>query len=457
MTLTTPNLADRVSGTVVTPDHPRYDDARAAWNLLYTHRPAVVVEAASTQDVVEAVRHAADIGAKVAVQATGHGVTSLADDAVLVLTTCLDHLEVDAEAWTATVGAGVKWSRVLAAAQEVGLAPLLGSSPDVGAVGYTLGGGFGWLGRRYGLSADHVRSFTVVLADGSVVRTSDEENAELFWALRGAGAGSLGVVVEMEIDLVPVTKVYAGNIFYPLEMAADVFGFYTDWTADITEEMTSSISLAAFPAMDEVPEPMRGKAFVIVRGCHSGELADGEALVDQWRRWAPPAIDMWGPLPFDQAGLISNEPTDPMPGVSSARWLRGLEPDQIEPMLEALAPGTAGPSPLLMVEIRHAGGAVARPNPSASYAARGSERLVQAVGLAFGPEMAADAVSRIERLWAGLDDHVDEGAYLNFLEGDERVDHTRDAFDTDTWNRLVAVKRTVDPDGTFDHGLALTD
>lgn len=457
MTLTSHSLADRVEGSVITPDHPRYDEARAAWNLLFTHRPAVVVEAAGVHDVVEAVRYAREIGAKVAVQATGHGVVTLADDAVLVLTKGLDRLDIDAEAWTATVGAGVKWDPVLEAAQAVGLAPLLGSSPDVGAVGYTLGGGFGWLGRRYGLALDHVRSFTVVLADGSVVTASDEEHTDLFWALRGAGAGSLGIVVEMEIDLVPVTKVYAGNLFYPIEMAAEVFDFYTTWTSDMTDDMTSSISLAAFPALDIVPEPLQGRAFAIVRGCHSGDPAEGAALVDQWREWTTPEFDMWGPMTFDQAGLISNDPVDPMPGVSSGRWLRGLEPAVLDAMLAAMAPGEDGPSPVLMVEIRHVGGAVARPNPGAAYAARGSERLIQAVGLGFTPEMVTDTVARIGALWTALGDHTDEGAYLNFLEGDEKAGMARGAFDPETWARLVATKHTVDPDGVFGHGLPLVD
>lgn len=449
-------LVDQVDGTVIGPGDPPYDDARQGWNLAYTHRPALIVDATSVGDVVATVRYAASQGLTVAVQATGHGVTAPADDAVLLLTRRLDHVQIHPATATATVGGGATWAPVLAAAQKEGLAPLVGSSPHVGAVGYTLGGGFGWLGRRYGLAADHVRSFTVVRADGWVVHASATSHPELFWALRGGGAGSLGVVVEMEIDLMPVATVYAGNLLYPLESAADVFDFYATWSADLPTSITSAFNITTFPPLDIVPEPLRGRTFAIVRGCHCGDMAEATALIDRWRRWRAPAIDLFGPMPFAEMAAISQDPVDPVPAISSGRWVTGLDPTVLEAMLEAVS-GGGQPSPILFTEARHAGGAIADAVPGASYAARGSDWLLQVVGMLPDRQAADDATHRVRRLWDRLESRIPAtGAYLNFTEGAERLQQTRQAFDTTTWDRLVAVKQDVDPGGLFAHGLHLS-
>jgi hypothetical protein len=457
MTMTHPlaALGSRLDGAAISPGDPNYDRARAAWNLHFDHRPAVVVEAASVADVVEAVRYANDNDLPIAIQATGHGVTSLADGAVLIKTGKLDYVAIDPESRTARVGGGVTWGPVLAAAQEHGLAPLLGSSPGVGAVGYTLGGGFGWLGRKYGLAVDHVRSFKVVLADASVIVASDAENTDLFWALRGAGIGSLGVVVEMEVDLFPVTEVYAGNLLYPVEVAREAFELYTRWSADLPDEMTTAFTVMNFPPVEMVPPPLRGQSFAIIRGCHSGDLAEAGALVDFWRQWKTPAFDMFGPMPFAEAATISNDPEDPMPGMTGSRWLNRLDSNVIDAVLETMAGDESGPSPLIFVEIRHAGGAISRPVEGASYSSRGADRLLEAVAPVMDPGAPARIRATLARLWERLGPSLAEGAYLNFLEGEDRKAATQDAFDTDSYARLVRIKRTFDPTNRFAHGIDL--
>jgi FAD/FMN-containing dehydrogenase len=446
------SLAGRIDGRVVTPDHPDYDHARGGWNLMYSHHPATVVEAASAGDVVETVRAAAQAGAGVTVQATGHGFTTPAEE-VLVVTTGIDHVEIDPAAATARVGAGVKWEPVLGQAQRHGLAPLLGSSPGVGAVGYTLGGGFGWLGRRHGLCADRVRWFRVVLADGSLVTASAEENPDLFWALRGGGHGSLGVVVEMEIELVAVDRVYGGNLLYPIEAAMEVFDRYREWSADLPDEITSAFTIMNYPPIEDVPEPVRGRSFALVRGCHCGDMEEAAAMIDGWRRWREPAVDMFGPMPFGEVAAISQDPIDPVPAMSSGRWLSGLDLGVGEAIVEAAA-ATDGPSPVIIAETRHAGGAISRPPSDTAYSTRHAERLLQIVALTPTPEMVEDTHSRLERLWHRLDDRV-VAPYLNFLEGDERREAGGSAFDPATWERLTAIKAKVDPDGIFSSGLAV--
>ena len=446
-------LAGQLRAPLIRPGDPDYDRARGAWNLIYRHEPAAVIEARSVDDVVEAVHLARDLGTSLAVQATGHGFTVPADGTVLVTTAGLDRIEIDETAAVARIGAGVKWGAVLESAQPLGLAPLLGSSPDVGAIGYTLGGGFGWLGRRYGLAADHVKSFTVVLADGSVVTASDVVNPDLFWALRGGGHGNLGVVVEMEIGLVPVTQVYAGNLLYPIEAATEVFERYREWSPGLPDDFTTAFTIMNYPPIEDVPEPVRGRSFAIVRGCHCGDEAEAAALVDEWRAWREPAIDMFGPMPFTEIAAVSQDPIDPVPAMSTGYWLTGLGPDVVEAMVEVAAAGDQ-PSPVIFAETRHAGGAISRPAADTAFTARNTDRMLQVVALTPGAEAIADTEARFERLRRHLGDRI-AGPYLNFMEGEERAGSGASAFSGEAWQRLVAVKQAVDPDGVFSHGIQI--
>lgn len=347
-------LDDRLTGRVVRPRDPEYAQAAAAWNVAWTHRPAAVVVATNEDDVVAAVRHAGEAGLGVAVQSTGHGVTVPADEnSILVTLQHMDHVRVDPGTRTATVGGGVRWAPVLAEAQRHGLAPLVGSAPHVGAVGYSLGGGFGWLARRYGLAVDSIRSLRVVLADGSVVTASAQENPELFWGMCGSGGSSLGVVAEMAVELFPVREVYAGSLLYPAEAATEVFERFREM--DAGEDFTGAFNVTAFPPLEIVPEPIRGKAFAILRGCHV-DAAAGQRLVDEWRAWRAPALDMFGVLPFARAGEISQDPVDPLPAATNGRWLARLGDGVGGAMRDAVL-GGEGPSPVLFAETRQAGGA----------------------------------------------------------------------------------------------------
>lgn len=443
-------------GPVLGPDDRDYAEACAAWNLAWTQRPAIVVTASSADDVVHAVRHAADRGLAVAVQATGHGVTVPSDqDCVLIAMNRLDSVHIDPVGRTATVGGGTTWAPVLAAAQEHGLAPLVGSSPDIGAVGYSLGGGFGWLARRHGLAVDAVRSMRVVLADGRTIVTSETEEPELFWALCGSGGGALGVVVEMTVALAPVTDVYAGSLFYPVDAAREVFAFYREWAADAPPELTSAFNITAFPPLEVVPAPLRGQTFAIVRGCFA-DASDPSAatFVDRFRTWRAPELDMWGAMPFARCAEISQDPVDPVPARSSGRWLGALDVDVVEAMLEAVT--GRPPSPVLFVEARQAGGAVRRPNRAVSYAGRECAYSLEVVGLLLDERAGEDLDRRFRAVWSRLDRSLAPlPGYLNFVDGPERVRIADVAFPQDVRSRLTAVKSTYDPHDTFRHGIPL--
>lgn len=452
-TVAVARLRDRLDGAVVAPDDPTYDDARACWNLAFDARPALVVEAASPADVAAAVRFAREADLGVAVQATGHGMGRTPDGALLVSTRRLDGVSVDAASRTARLGAGATWAPVLTEAQKHGLSPLAGSAPHVGAVGYTLGGGMGWLARRHGLSADKVLAFELVTASGELRRVTADVDPDLFWALRGGGAGSLGIVTAMEIELVQVADVYAGNLLYPAELAPEVFDRFGEWVADVPDELTSAVAIMNYPPIDEVPEPVRGRSFAVIRGCWCGPVEEGQRLLDDWRDWREPAIDLFGPMPFGEMAAISQDPVDPLPAVVTSDSLPRLDPAVADILIRHTLP-SAGPPELIFTEVRHGGGALAADGGAGRRALRDVAFFTHAAGIVdpTDPRRVADHVASLREAMAP---HRSAHAYLNFLEGDERRARTPEAFSADEWVRLQAVKASVDPDGRFGYGLDL--
>lgn len=439
-------LAARVGGEVYAPGDPGYDEARAGFNLVVDQHPAVIVVPRSADDVAEAVRFARGAGLGVSVKATGHGTVRPADGALMIVTREMRGVEVDPGARTAWVEAGTRWGAVLAKAQEHGLAPLLGSSPGVGAVGYTLGGGLGWLARQYGLAADSVRRFEVVTANGERLTASADENPALFWGLKGGG-GSLAIVTGMEIELFPVDTVYAGNLFYPAEDAPEVFRRYREWIADAPDALSSGVVLMNFPPVPQVPEPLRGQSFVIVRGCYCGSLEEGQALVDEWRAWKAPAMDLFGPMPFAESAAISSDPEEPMPSYSSGGWLADLSDEVIDAVIAHAAPG----SPLVMVELRHIGGAVSRPGPdAAAYSHRDAELILHGVGMTPTPEAYHAAARHVAGLMQALGGHT-AGVYPNFLEGEEAQARIREGYSEEAYRRLAALKARYDPENVLSY------
>jgi hypothetical protein len=442
-------------GAVRTPTDVGYDAARTPWNLAFDPRPGLVVEAVGPDDVAAAMRFAREADLGVAVQATGHGMAATFDDALLVSTRRMDAFSVDPVSRTARIEAGCLWGPVLAEAQLHGLAPLAGSAPHVGAVGYTLGGGMGWLARRHGLSADKVRAVELATADGQLRRVTSEVDPELFWALRGGGAGSLGVVTALEIDLVAVGDVYAGNLLYPAHLAAEVFARYREWVADVPDELTSAVVVMNFPPFEEVPEPIRGQSFVMVRGCWCGDLDRGAALIDQWRSWREPALDMFGPMPFARMAEISQDPVDPVPAAVTTDSLADLDAEISRVLIDHTLPA-GGPPALIFTEVRHGGGALARTHRGAGHAAlREIPFITHAVGLL--DPTAPDALpTHLRSMREALAPFRAPHAYLNFLDGEDRRTRTREAFTAEEWARLTSVKAAVDPENRLRFGLPLS-
>lgn len=444
-------LQNQIAGQVILPEDERYEEARLAHNRSIDQRPALIVSALTAADIAAAVRFAREQGLAIAVQSTGHGVPVAADGALLILTGRLQSLKIDPELQTARIGAGLRWGEVLAETQRFKLAPLLGSSPLVGVVGYSLGGGLGWLARKHGIAADSVLRIELVTMTGEIIRASAEEHADLFWALRGGG-GSFGIVTAIEVRLFPVSTVYGGNLVYPGEMAREVMRRYRDWIAALPEEMTTSVMLINFPPIPQVPDVFRGKSFVMVRGCYAGPVEAGAALVQSWRDWQAPLIDDFGEMAFAQVAKISNDPTNPAPSKTTGAWMRELSDAAIDTLVQYARP-RATPPGLTAVEVRHVGGAMNRaPADLNAFSHRDADLLLFAVGSTPTPELVSAMRVYTDAMLRDLQPALTGGVFLNFTGLQEARDRTRAGFAAGVFERLQAVKAKYDPENCLRFG-----
>lgn len=429
-------LRAAVRGDVTLPDDPGYDAARAAWHLPADQVVPAVVEAADASDVAAVVRFAADAGLAVAAQCGGHGATGAASGAILLRTTRLDAVSVDPSARTARVGAGVTWGAALAATGPHDLTGLAGSAGTPGVVGYTLGGGFSWFGRAHGLASDAVRSFDVVLPDGSAARIDAASDPDLFRALRGGG-GDLAVVTALEFDLFPAPHLYGGAMVFPGPKAADVLRVFREVTATAPDTVSVWYTEARFPGAD----PM-----VVV---HTAVLGDGP---DPHPALAPfdalgPVADSRGPLNAADLATIANEPTDPSPGLNRSELLTDLDDEAAAVVAEG------PPAPLMALQIRHLGGALARPVENPGVAGPVPEPYSLAVlGAGPTPEAYAAVLAAQESYFARFGPRVAPAKPLNGMGPGQSVERALPA-DTLAW--LRDLKRDRDPNGVIRSNIAL--
>jgi FAD/FMN-containing dehydrogenase len=438
------DLAGRLPGRVVLPGDPAWDRARQAWNLAVDQHPLAVVLPGDAEDVATSVRHAAATGIRLALQATGHGAATLdLDGVVLVRTDGLLGVEVDPSARRAWIAAGALARDVVAAAAPHGLSFLSGSSPDVGVVGYTLGGGIGWLARRFGLACNTVTAAEVVTADGTVRRVDRDHDPELFWALRGGG-GSFAAVTAIEAELFPVAEVHAGTLLWPLDRAAEVVRTWARWTADLPDTVTSIARLLRYPPLPDLPDHLRGRQLVGVEAVFlAGE--DDAAIRLRALRALGPEIDTFATRPAAELITLHGDPEHPVPGVATHRLLEALPDEAIDALL-ALA-GPEADSPLLGVDLRHLGGALATDGPDHGALDRiDAAYALFAVGIPMGPELAAALPGHLDALEGALQPWDAGRAYLNFAERPVTPDRL---FADDAYRRLQQVRASYDPDGRF--------
>lgn len=448
-------LAGAVKGAIYRPDDEGYAEELACFNLATTHRPALAVAATCTEDVAAAVRFAAERDLPIAVQATGHGAVTAVDAGVLISTKAMTDVSVDPRERTATVGAGAKWKAVVEAAAAHGLAPLNGSSSDVGVVGYIVGGGLPLMGRTYGFAADHVQRMTVVTADGEVREVSPTSETDLFWGLRG-GKGNLGIVTEITVDLVPVSRLYGGGIFFPGEHAAALLRAYRDWVGGLDEQTNTSIALLRLPPIPDIPEPLRGQFVVHLRVIHLGDAQTGEQLVAPMRAVAPAIVDLVGEMPYTAIDSVHQDPDHPVPAHERGMLLSSLDDVVIDQLLSVAGPGVQ--TPVMIVEIRHMGGALSR-QPAIPNAVdhRDAAFVLEAIGVLMGPvaEIAPAATDALAASFAQFSTQPGGATLVNFHghPGDD-ADRAR-CWKTPTYARLCELKARYDPKNLLRYGHAI--
>jgi hypothetical protein len=437
-------LDARLTGSVHTPGDPQYDALVSPWNLAVEVRPAAVVDARTAEDVAEAVRFAGAHGLTAGVQATGHGAIPGISGHLLVATKGLDELTVHPEGW-ARVGAGVKWLPVIQAAAPYGLAPLSGSSSDVGIVGYTTGGGVGPMAPTNGIAADRVRAFDVVTGDGVQRRVTPTEHPDLFFSLRG-GKGSTGIVTAVEFDLVHQPTFYGGAIYFDGADAARVIDRWRDWSEALPEQATTSFVIFQLPPLPEIPPPLAGRMTLGVRFLWTGDPTEGARLLDELRAVAPVILDDAALKPFTAVDSVHADPVDPMPVIDPSILMSDFPADAAD-MLLAVA-GYGSGSPQVMVEVRQLGGAYARgPQHPNAFDRRDAKFSLLVVGMA--PDPRADA--HAELVFAAMADWDTGTVWPNFGPVSD-VRAARRAYDEPTLQRFAEINRRYDPAGVLQYG-----
>jgi FAD/FMN-containing dehydrogenase len=443
-------LKSRVSGVVFEPGEPGFAEELAGFNTAVVHTPQLVVGVASTADVVAAVTYAAANGLAVRMQATGHGAEVPITDGLVITTKRLDALSVDPAARTATIGAGVPWSAVVAEAAAHDLAPITGSAATVGAVGYILGGGLGPLARSHGFSSDYLLGATVVTAAGEVVDASPEGDADLFWAIRG-GKGGFGVVTEARVRLVAIPELYAGSLTFDGAHAEAVLRGWIDWARTPSGDVTTSLLLIRFPDIEPIPAPIRGRFLATIRLAYPGPATEGEQLAAPLRALAPVERDDLGAMALGDVAAIHADPTEPGPGWGWGTLLEQLDDDFATVLTGQFNP--TAPIPFLAIELRQLGQATREDVPEGSaVGGRDGAFAIHVIG-APDPALFAEVLpGAAAGFRAAIAPWIAPKTTVHYAGsfGDET--EFRSAWPDATFERLVATRRRVDPDGVFAYG-----
>jgi FAD/FMN-containing dehydrogenase len=441
-------LAAQISGGVLDAAAADYDGARKIWNATIDRHPALIARCLNAADVQAAVRFAAARRMLTSVRGGGHHIAgnAVAEGGLMIDLSAMREVAIDPSRRVARVGAGALLGDVDRAAQAHGLATPLGINSTTGVAGLTLGGGFGWLSRRYGLTVDNLLAATLVTADGAVRRVSADTEPDLYWALRGGG-GNFGVVTEFEFRLHPVgPEVYAGLIAYPLAQAREVLRGWRDFNTDSSEELSVWAVLRKAPPLPFLPSSAHGEPVAVLALVHSGTLADGEHAAAPLLRLGTPLGSALGPTPY--AGFQTA--FDPLLGAGARNYWKSHNFSRLSDATLDIAIGALGelPDPQSEIFIGQLGGAASRVRADATaYLARDARYVMNLHGRWADPRDDERVRQWARRVFAQLTPHAIGGGYVNFLTEDEaeRVAASYGA----NYPRLQALKRRYDPDNLF--------
>jgi FAD/FMN-containing dehydrogenase len=452
MTRTDPGLlassfSAAFAGTVITPEDERYHAARAVWNGTVDARPMLIAQCHSTEDIVAALNLVRTAGCRFSVRAGGHSVAGLSacDDGVVIDLSQMRGVTVDPERRTATVEPGATWADFDAATAAHGLASTGGLISTTGVAGLTLGGGIGWLQRKYGLSCDNMVAAALATADGGVVRVSESEHAGLLWGLRGGG-GNFGIVTSFVFALHPVTTVLGGLMLFPLERGKQVLTAFRDWAIDAPDEASMLAAVLTAPPEPFVPPELTGAKVVAILGCWCGDLDAGAAALEPLRRLGP-AADVFGPMPYVALqGMLDGGAPYGLRNYFRGGYTADLHDELID---VTLAHGARMPSPMSQIHFHQMGGAVSRVGPEATaFSGRSAGYTYNLVSTWTDPGEDAQQIEANRDLAAALRPLSQDRAYVNFLS-DGGVDRVRAAYGHELYDRLARLKREYDPGNLF--------
>ena len=433
-----------VPASVLLPGDDGWDVAREAWNALVDQHPAAVAQPTTADEVIEAIAWARARGLRVAPQSTGHNAAPMGDlsDTMLLKTAGLDEVSIDLERGVARAGGGVLWEQVVDAAAPHGMAVLHGSSPDVGVAGYSLGGGMGWLARLHGLATNSLTAVELVTMDGELIRADADNDPDLFWAVRGGG-GNFGVVTALEFRMYPLESAYAGWLIFPWERSEEVLNAWSEWTRTVPDEVTSVGRILQLPDMEPIPPQLRGAKIVVVEAAFAGFEPDGAALMAPLRALGPIG-DTFAQVPPQALARLHQDPEGRTPGLGEHALLDALTPETVRAFVATAGPGSN--ETVLSAEIRHLGGALARPLPeNGALSHIDAAYMMFAIGIPAGPQVAAQLVTDVARIVEALGPWSRGRSYLNFAQSPT---DTRTMFSQDPYRRLQDVKARYDASGT---------
>ncbi len=453
-------LRERLRGEALAPSDPGYEHARRPFNAMHPDRPSLVVRCTGTADVVEAVIFAREHGIEVTVRGGGHSIAGLSssDGGMVIDLSLMRAVQVDPEARLARVQGGAVLGDVDRETQAFGLATPLGAVSETGVAGLTLGGGYGWLRRKYGLSCDNVASAQVVCADGQVRTASEEVNPDLFWAIRGGG-GNFGIVTSFTYRLHPVGPIVAfAGVFYPLADAADLLRGFREYAESAPDAVTPEaiVISSAMPADPHLPEPVHERPCVIVGGVYAGDANEGTAALQPLRELGTPLADISQPMPFRdvQSAFDGFFPRGGLQSYWKSLYLADL-PDQATALIAQRTldrPAGRSSFELVYLDLYPMGGAVNRVDPAATaFGERSAPYLLAVDGNWTDPADNAEGIAWVRETWSELDARFGTGStYLNFSgRADEPTDSAVGGALAKNLRRLAEIKATYDPDNFF--------
>jgi FAD binding domain-containing protein/berberine-like enzyme len=433
------------SGEIITEESLLYDEARKVHDPTVDRRPLAIARAATAQDVAVAVRFARAHGFSLAVRSGGHSIPhlSMIDGAIIVDLSAMKGVTIDPEQKVAWVQPGATSGDLAGPAHAYGLALSTGDTSSVGFGGLATGGGIGYMVRKYGMTIDNIISAQVVTADGEIVTASAEENADLFWAIRGGG-GNFGIVTEFKVRLAPVGQVLGGALVLP--GTREVIRGYLDYVVDAPEDLTTIANLMFAPPAPFIPENRVGELALMILVTWTGRLEEGERALAPLRALAAPIADTVAPIPYPAMYIYMEPAAAPHAAVVRSMFSNEVSGESVDAIIAAMGEAT---SPMNIVQLRGLGGAMARVGNGETAFAHRDKRYLTAV-LALWLDPAEDRVPHeqwAESLWGKVRADAD-GVYVNFLENEGEV-RIREAYGEENFSRLAQVKAKYDPENVF--------